>query len=530
MTTRAPPSKPSGSGAGQLPPATSPRPLRAPVWRARSTLRIAALVAGLVMALSLAGMAVQYRLVADRLLAGQRAALAADLEGLAALYEQRRIIALHEAIELRAASATTGQEIVILRTRDGQVLAAAGGRWPEAATARTEGFAGAAGVAGAFALNGARWLGVEIALPGGFPLQVARSLAETDRTLASLRRLIALIALGMLAVALPAGWWAARRVTARIARLNTLADRVAAGDLGARLEGPPRPDEFGLLEEHVHAMLDRIEALNRATHRLSDTIAHELRTPLGRIAGRIEALDGALEGAPEARAALQAEIRGLIRLFDTLLDISRAEAETGSGGGLVPVDLSALATDMAELYAPLAEERGLALVAEIAPERAVLGDRVLIGQMLANLLDNAVKFCAPGDRIAVRVAAAPEGGGAVLEVSDTGPGLPPALRAGKFLRFMRGGIDGRAHDAPGHGLGLALVEAIAARHGARLDLPDIARGLTLRIIWPPVTGGRTRADPSDGGGTAADRQDGGEKGGDEKDGDEKDGGAAPRSA
>ncbi|MCC5984369.1 MAG: HAMP domain-containing histidine kinase [Rhodobacteraceae bacterium] len=476
-------------------------------------------MAGLVMALSLAGMAVQYRLVADRLLAGQRAALAADLDGLAALYDQRRIIALHEAIELRAATAATAasaaaQEMVLLRARDGQMLAAAGGAWPEAALALADGFAGAAAMAEPFTVNGQRWLGVEITLPGGFPLLVARSLSGTDRTLAGLRRLIAVIALGMLAVALPAGWWAARRVTARIARLNALADRVAAGDLGARLAGPPGPDEFGLLEEHVHAMLDRIEALNRATHRLSDTIAHELRTPLGRIAGRIDAL----EGDARARAALQAEIRGLIRLFDTLLDISRAEAATGSGGGLVPVDLSALATDMAELYAPLAEERGLALTTVITPAQSVLGDRVLIGQMLANLLDNAVKFCAPGDRIGLGVAASP-GGGAVLEVSDTGPGLPPALRAGKFLRFARGGADGRGPETPGHGLGLALVEAIATRHGARLALPDTAAGLTLRILWPPMTGARVTTGGCGGGGNG-----GGPKDADNTDADQKDSG------
>ena len=120
----------------------------------------------------------------------------------------------------------------------------------------------------------------------------------------------------------------------RIGRVNALADRVAAGDLAARLPGPPTPDEFGLLETHVHAMLDRIAALNRATHRLSDSIAHELRTPLTRLSQKLARMDGT--------DALRGDLQDAVRVFDALLDISRAEADQGHGGGLIPVDLSAL--------------------------------------------------------------------------------------------------------------------------------------------------------------------------------------------
>ncbi len=135
--------------------------------------------------------------------------------------------------------------------------------------------------------QGGRWLVVARALPGGFPLLVGRSLQPVDDTLAALRGGMLGLLAGVLVAAGATGWLAAAWVMRRIGRVNALADRVAAGNLSARLPGARSADEFGLLETHVHAMLDRIEALNRATHHLSDTIAHELRTPLNRMLQRL---------------------------------------------------------------------------------------------------------------------------------------------------------------------------------------------------------------------------------------------------
>lgn len=442
--------------------------MRAP--RPRATLRLAAVVALAVTLLSLAGALVQYRLVDLRLTAAAQSLLAADLDGLAALYDQRRIIALRQAIDYRAAAGPT-QEMLLLLDRTGRPLAGTIPAWPDNLPAAGDGFG--VGDAVVFSHGGQRWMGVARELPGGFPLLVARSLAPADATLAALRRTIAGITLAMLAVGGAVGWWAARGIMARIGRLNALADRVAQGELSARLPGPREPDEFGQLETHVHAMLDRIEALNRATHRLSDTIAHEMRTPLSRIARR---LDG-LGGDPDTVEGLRAEMRNAVRIFDALLDISRAEADTGAGG-LVPVDLSALTAEVAELYEAVIDEAGMVLVAEIAPGLRVLGDRTLIGQLLSNLLDNAVKYCRPGDRITVSL----DGGEAVtLTIRDTGPGLPADLRGEAFERFTRGA--GHA-GVTGHGLGLALVRAIALRHGAKLSLPPAEKGFVIAIRWP----------------------------------------------
>jgi signal transduction histidine kinase len=224
-------------------------------------------------------------------------------------------------------------------------------------------------------------------------------------------------------------------------------------------------------------MLDRIQNLNRATHRLSDTIAHELRTPLNRMLQKLSKV----EGQEEVTADLKAEMRQAIRVFDSLLDISRAEADQGSGGGLVPVDLSAVAVEVWELYEPVAEDKGMVAKAEVAPGLMVLGDRNLIAQMLSNLIDNAIKYCAAGDRLTLSLAEVE--GHHLMRVADTGPGLPADIRGEAFERFVRAERD---RGVKGHGLGLALVRAIAARHGARLVLPASDTGLVLEIGWPKL--------------------------------------------
>jgi signal transduction histidine kinase len=443
-------------------------------FAARATLRLAALMALAVTALSLAAMALQYRLVETRLLQAQQTLLTADLNGLAALYDQRRIIALRQAIDYRA-TAATGDEMLLLMDRNGTILAGTRPDWP--ATLSPTGDTFSPDNATTFTEGQTRWLAVARELPGGFPLLVARSLEPVDATLAAMRRgMLGLLGALLVAGAL-VGWLAARTVMQRINRLNTLADQVAEGHLDARLPGPRSDDEFGLLETHVHAMLDRIENLNRATHRLSDTIAHELRTPLNRMLQKLSKI----EGQDDLTADLKAEMRQAIRMFDSLLDISRAEADQGTGGGLVPVDLSATAAEVWDLYDPLLEDKGLITKAQITPHLQILGDRNLIAQVLSNLLDNAIKYCAPGDHLTLTLT--PEDDRILMRVSDTGPGLPEDLKPEAFDRFTRAERD-RA--TPGHGLGLALVRAIAARHGARLTLPPTQKGFALEIRWPKL--------------------------------------------
>ena len=443
--------------------------------KARSTLKLAAVMALAITTLSLLAMGLQYRLVESRLTEATKAALSADLAGYSALYQQRRIIALRQAINDRA---TTGSELLLLQDRNHTRLAGTKTDWPTEIQPQGADFSSS--TAQRFSHQGSEWLGVARILPGGFPLLVARSLTPVDATLRALRKAMAALGIILLAAGALVGALAAKSVMTRITRINALADKVATGDLTARLPGPRSADEFGLLETHVHAMLDRIENLNRATHRLSDTIAHELRTPLNRMMQKL----AQIEGQPALAADLRAEMRNAIRVFDSLLDISRAEADQGSGGGLLPVDLSAVAAEVWDLYEPLAEDKGLLCHLQTEADLHILGDRNLIAQLLSNLIDNAIKYCAPGDTLTLTLSQDPDHHR--LTLADSGPGLPPDLRDAAFERFTRAPRD-KDRGIQGHGLGLALVRAIAARHGAKLTLPAVERGLTVETLWPKLT-------------------------------------------
>ena len=432
-------------------------------------------VAAIIILAALGAMTLQYRVTAASLATRQAELLAADLASFETIYDQRRIPALREAVEFRARATPEGSAIYLLQDRARTTLAGNTDAWPEGITATGEGFA--PDPQQSYVIDGVTYRGVARTLPGGFPFLAARAETPALATLADLRALIWQVALGLVALSLIAGWLVSRATLGRIARVNALADRVAAGDLSARLPGPRSADEFGALEAHVHQMLDRIETLDRARTRLADMIAHELRTPLNRIRQRLNGLTG----DTEALARIDADIASTIRIFDSLLDISSAEAASGQTPGLVPMDLSTLAAEVAELYAPLAEDSGMTLTTEIAPGADILGERNLVAQALTNLIDNAIKYCHAGDAIRLELSDAADRWR--LSVTDTGPGVPEDLRDRAFDLFTRAERDA---GTSGHGLGLALVRAIALRHGARIDLPATEKGFRIEILWPKL--------------------------------------------
>ncbi|MCA0873773.1 HAMP domain-containing histidine kinase [Seohaeicola saemankumensis] len=444
--------------------------------------RLTAAVALVVLAISVAGLGAQYLLVKRDLEERQRGLVAADFAGFAALYDQRRIPAVRQAIEfykaVETAPHTSGESrdgpVLALLDRSGNVLAATHGGWPEgvavpAEGARTEAFP--------YVLNDRPYMGVSQTLAGGFPLHVARSSADMNRTLASLRRIILGVVLCVAVAGLIAGHLTSRWIMARVTRINRLADRVADGDLAARLPEPRRADEFGQLESHIHDMLDRIEALQRASSHLSDTVAHEMRTPLTRIQARLARLDLQDEDA----ALVMQDIRDTVRIFDSLLEIARAQAAAGGQPGPERVELSDLLVELHELYEPLAEERGITFSARIDPGVCILGDRNFVALLISNLYENALKFTPAGEAVEVSLAAGQARH--MMTVSDTGPGLPPGFQDTLFDRFSRAPS---ATDTPGHGLGLALVQAVALRHGAKLSLPPVEKGFAIQLAWPSV--------------------------------------------
>jgi signal transduction histidine kinase len=277
----------------------------------------------------------------------------------------------------------------------------------------------------------------------------------------------------------------ARRVLKRIDAMTATNERIMAGDLTGRLAVTGSGDEFDRLANSLNAMLERIEALMGGMKQVSDNIAHDLKTPLTRLRNRAEeALRGAKTEA-DYRAAIESTIEesdGLIRTFNALLMIARAEAGEAREG-MSDFDASEVAHSVAELYEPLAEEKGVHLSVEAPEPVKIRGNRELIGQALANLVDNAIKYggAAPGGKGAIRISAKRQGGRVLISVADRGLGIRPDDRSRAVERFVR--LEA-SRSKPGAGLGLSLVSAVAHLHGGELQLEDDAPGLRATLSLP----------------------------------------------
>jgi signal transduction histidine kinase len=273
-----------------------------------------------------------------------------------------------------------------------------------------------------------------------------------------------------------------------VAEISATAEAIAGGDLTPRVRRSGRGDEFDRMAESINTMLERIARLMDGVRQVSNAIAHDLRTPITRARARLE--DAAEHAGSEAelRAAIEravADLDGVTSVFQALLRI--AEIEAGARrSAFAEVDLGPLLADLAELYGAFAEDRGLQLALDVPDTLSLLGDRELIQQAVANLLDNAIKFSPPGGRIGLSATA--EGRRLRIAVVDDGPGIPEADRARAADRFFRGE---QARSTPGSGLGLALVQAVAMLHDGTLLLEDAAPGAAakgLRAVLMLQTG------------------------------------------
>lgn len=325
-------------------------------------------------------------------------------------------------------------------------------------------------------------------LPGGFRLLVGRDLEERDRlykvVLDAGKWSIAIVVV----LGLAGGFLVARRVLRRVDAMTDTTRTIMGGDLSERLPVAGTGDELDRLAENLNAMLDRIEALMHGLKEVSDNIAHDLKTPLTRLRNRAEEalrVQQSESGYREALETIIEESDGLIRTFNALLMIARAESGQARDD-MVEFDAAEVARGICELYEPLAEEKGIALDVDAPAAAPMIGNRELLSQALANLVDNAIKYSPHGPQEngvapGIVVKAVAEGDRVLLSVADTGPGIAEGDRGRAVERFVR--LE-RSRSVPGSGLGLSLASAVAHLHGGELRLEDNQPGLRVVVTLP----------------------------------------------
>ncbi|HEX7006559.1 MAG TPA: ATP-binding protein [Alphaproteobacteria bacterium] len=409
------------------------------------------------------------------------ATIDAEITGLAEQYRQGGIFGLIAAIERRSTAPIESRGLYLLAGPDYTRLAGNLSRWPDTQPDE-EGWI-------TFPLRFPEESGIGpnygrarvFDLDGQIHLLVGHDIRE--RVHIATRVLISL-AWGVvvtLVLSVAGGILTSRSVLRRIDGINVTSREIMAGDLSRRIPLSGKGDEFDQLAGNLNAVLDRNETLLAGMKQVTDNIAHDLRSPLGRLRGRLESLLHAPVDEARQRDVIErsiAEADDLLKTFNALLSI--AQAESGAPRQhFEPIDLAALVRDLAELYEPVAEEKGFALDVRIDAGATIAGSRHLLFQALTNLIDNALKHAASGQRLTLGLRLEPRG--AVVEVADDGPGIPEAVRDKVVERFYR--LDS-SRTTPGSGLGLSLVAAVAKLHGGTLELGDNRPGLVARLVLP----------------------------------------------
>jgi signal transduction histidine kinase len=407
----------------------------------------------------------------------------AEITGLAEQYRAQGLLRLRQVIERRSEAHPQRASIYLLTDPAGRWMAGNLDRWPPVEPGPDGWLSFIIEVRGeGDSIEPRRARAASFTLTGGFRLLVGREVEERLQIQSLIKQGIGWGLALTLLLGLGGGFLMSRGMLARVDAINRLTRQIMAGELGQRIALSGSRDEFDQLAANLNAMLDQIERLLQGMREVTDNVAHDLRTPLNRLRTRLEvALIGNLSHA-ELRAVLEetlSDAEAMIGTFNALLDIARAEAGSDRTA-FEPVDLDALTGDLAELYGPLAEDKGLAFERACPPGAAVQANRHLLAQALANLLDNAIKYTPSGGKVGLAVEEAPAG--PVIVVADSGPGIPAGERERVLERFVR--LDA-TRSTSGNGLGLSLVNAVARLHGARLALADNQPGLAVRLEFPP---------------------------------------------
>jgi signal transduction histidine kinase len=397
-----------------------------------------------------------------------------DTRPLIQIFSEGRIGRLIQAIDERTSAAKPGESVFLLQTPAGRILSGN--------VAPTASFTGWRELGIAYtALRGDpeddEILALGVDLDGAF-LLVGRSLRGVRQTQTLLLQSLAWTIGGTVILALAGGILLGRGALRRIEAINRTTQAIIEGDLSRRIPAEGTSDEIGRLAGNINRMLDRIEELMLGLQHVTNDIAHDLQTPLGRLRQTLETAhrrETTVEGHKAALDKAIDETNSILDTFGALLRI--AQIETGARKAeFTRLDLTDIVASVAEIYQSVAEDEGLSLTTDIGPGIEIHGDRDLLTQMIANLVENAIRHCPRGTDIGVSLILGERG--PVLTIADNGPGIPAEEHARVLQRFYR--LE-QSRTTPGSGLGLALVRAIAELHGAALTLSDNRPGLRVDI-------------------------------------------------
>lgn len=319
-----------------------------------------------------------------------------------------------------------------------------------------------------------------VSLPDGSRLWVARDMEPVAGTRARLAVAFLWMAIAAMALAAATGIWFGTRLMRRTESMAETCDAIVAGHFEGRV-ALTGEDELTRLGRAINAMLDRVETLLDNLRQVSSDIAHDLRTPMTRLRQRLEnmsLMSASLDEYPAAAGRAMQELDSILLIFAALLRISEVEAGARSAQ-FTPVSLNEQLLRLQAIFSAVAEDLGHQVDCVLEPAISVPGDAELLFQMFTNVLENALHHTPRGSRVQITLRA--QGTSAVVAIADNGPGVPEEERGKVLRRFYR--LE-RSRTGPGHGLGLALVSAIAGLHGAALVLADNQPGLRVEIVFP----------------------------------------------
>ncbi len=387
-------------------------------------------------------------------------------------------LALVETVAGRSGAPNAGGALLLLLDAAGTKLSGNLLVWPSEIGIRGQG--------GTFTYAATRpAVGIPALLPDGSLLLVARDLTDQSALIDRIRRLF-LVGFGLLSLTgLVGGLIASRLMLTRITQITDTGATIMAGDLSRRIPLSGSDDEFDHLAVNLNAMLERIEQLVAAMREVSDNIAHDLKTPLSRLRSRAEAARRDPAGAAahaDGLARVIDDADAIIQTFNALLLIARLEAGAVDNSAEI-FDLNQLLGDVADLYEPVADEAGQHLTLMPSGPVFISANKQLIGQAIANLIDNAIKYgMPPASREGEITVGLNVSTSAIrIVVGDRGLGIPVADRTRVARRFVR--LD-RSRTKPGTGLGLSLVAAVARLHAGTMQLEDNAPGLRVVLVLP----------------------------------------------